>query len=286
MHLNPAVGDTLRLARCEISALLQAVRKCHTDPMGVRREAIASGTVVLLGGRSEIGLETVVHLATARTVYLAARRSDDLTEETARIKAAGASEVHAVEFDADDTAAHQALLEKISADHGKIGVVVVAFGVLGDQVLAEQDPVHAIGIAHTDYLAQVNVLTILGNLLRTQASGQIVVFSSIAGIRVRRANYVYGSAKAGLDGFASGLADALYGSGVHLLLVRSGFVVGRMTEGMKPVPLLSSTPQQVAAAVLEGLQTRVSRVWVPRLLQPAAVVMRLVPPGIWRRMPR
>ena len=171
--------------------------------MGFQRGGIASGSVLLLGGRSEIGLETVIRLATGRVVCLAARRSDDLTEETARITAAGARAVHAVEFDADDTSVHQALLEKISADHGPIGVVVVAFGVLGDQVLAEQDPAHAIGVVHTDYVAQINVLTILANLLRTQGSGQIVVFSSIAGVRVRRANYVYGSAKAGLDGFAS-----------------------------------------------------------------------------------
>lgn len=240
----------------------------------------------MLGGRSEIGLEISVRLAPGRVVCLAARRSDDLIEETARLTAAGATAVHAVEFDADDTPTHQALLEKISADHGPIGVVVVAFGVLGDQVLAEQDPAHAIGVVQTDYVAQVNVLTILANLLRTQDSGQIVVFSSIAGVRVRRANYVYGSAKAGLDGFASGLADALHGCGVHLLLVRSGFVVGRMTEGMVPVPLLSSTPEQVSSAVVKGLQSRASRVWVPPLLRPAAAIMRLVPQSIWRRMPR
>jgi short-subunit dehydrogenase len=163
---------------------------------------------------------------------------------------------------------------------------VLAFGVLGNQALAEQDPAHAVAIVHTDYVAQINALTILANLLRVQGAGQIVVFSSIAGVRVRRANYVYGSAKAGLDGFASGLADALHGSGVHLLLVRSGFVVGRMTEGMSPVPLLSSTPDQVAAAVVKGLQTRAGPVWIPRVLRPAALVMRLVPQRVWRQMPR
>ena len=220
------------------------------------------------------------------TVVLAARRSGDLTEEITRVRAAGASEVHTVEFDADDTATHRSLLERISADHGTIGVVVVAFGVLGDQALAEQDPARAVAIVHTDFVAQVSVLTIVATLLRSQGSGQIIVFSSIAGLRVRRANYVYGSAKAGLDGFASGLADALHDSGVHLLLVRSGFVVGRMTEGMKPVPLLSSTPEEVAGAVLEGLHSGASRVWVPRSLQVAAVAMHLVPKDIWRRMPR
>ena len=251
-----------------------------------RNGALAPGTIVLLGGRSEIGLETVVRLAAGRTVLLAARRRDDLTEEVARIRAAGASDVHVVEFDADDTASHQSLLEGIAADHGTIGLVVVAFGVLGDQALAEHSAAHAVGIANTDYVAQVSVLTIVANLLRAQGSGQIVVFSSIAGVRVRRANYVYGSAKAGLDGFASGLADALHGSGVHLLLVRSGFVTGRMTDGMKPVPLLSSTPDQVAAAVVDGLSTGAGRVWVPGRLRAAAAVMRTVPQGIWRRMPR
>lgn len=254
--------------------------------MGHRQETLASGTVVLLGGRSEIGVETVLRLAPGRLVVLAARRSHDLAEETARITAAGASEVHAVEFDADDTAAHQKLLEGIGADYGTIGVVVVAFGVLGDQVQAEQDPAAAVEIVHTDYVAQVNILTIVATLLRAQGSGQIIVFSSIAGIRIRRSNYVYGSAKAGLDGFASGLADALHGTGVHLLLVRSSFVIGRMTEGMKPVPLLSITPERVAAEVSRGLHTGASRIWVPRSLQFAAAVMRLVPQGIWRRMPR
>ena len=81
-----------------------------------------------------------------------------------------------------------------------------------------------------------------------------MVFSSVAGVRVRRANYVYGSAKAGLDGFASGLADALHGSGVRLLIVRPGFVIGRMTEGMDPAPL-SSTPAQVAEATARALAT-------------------------------
>jgi len=96
---------------------------------------------------------------------------------------------------------------------------------------------------------------------------------------------VYGSAKAGLDGFASGLGDALQGSGVGLLLVRSGFVIGRMTEGMKPAPL-SSTPDQVAAAVVKALRDNRSRVWIPTAIRPASFVARLVPQAVWRRMPR
>jgi len=241
--------------------------------------------VVVLGGRSEIGLAVARRLAAGRVVVLAARRSGELVEESAVVAAAGAAAVHTVEFDADDTAGHAALLEKIAAEHGRIGVAVVAFGVLGDQARAEHDPAHAVAVVHTDYVAQVSVLTTLANLLRAQGDGQIVVFSSFAGARVRRANYVYGSAKAGLDGFASGLADALHGSGVHLLLLRCGFVIGRMTTGMDPAPM-SSTPDQVADAVVRGLYRRTSRVWVPGILRPVIFAIRILPQPIWRRMPR
>ena len=243
--------------------------------------------MLLLGGRSEIGLKVAERLAAGRTVVLAARRSGELAAEQARLDAAGAAEVRRVEFDADQVAAHPELLAKIFPDAGPagVGVVVVAFGILGDQELAERDPAHAVQVVHTDYVAQISVLTVLANLLQAQGRGDLVVFSSVAGLRVRRANYVYGSAKAGLDGFASGLGDRLHGTGVHLLLVRSGFVIGRMTEGMSPAPL-SSTPDQVADAVVKALRKRRIRVWVPFALRPAYFVARLVPQAVWRRLPR
>ncbi|WP_345713744.1 SDR family NAD(P)-dependent oxidoreductase, partial [Kineococcus glutinatus] len=200
--------------------------------------------VLLLGGRSEIGAAVALRLvrAGARTVLLAARPRRDpgpdpvLDRVEAQLRAAGAQRVVRLDLDADDVSAHRPFLEAVLREHGPLGTVVVAFGILGDQARAERDAAHALAVVHTDYVAHVSVLTHLGELLRAQGSGRLVVFSSIAGARVRRANYVYGSAKAGLDGFASGLADALAGSGVHLLLVRPGFVVGRMTAGMSPAP--------------------------------------------------
>lgn len=242
------------------------------------------GSVVVLGGRSEIGLEVATRLASGRPVVLAARRSDQLTDERAAVEAAGATAVHTVEFDADRLDDHSRVLSEI-AELGPIDTVVLAFGVLGDQARAETDAQHAVAVVHTDFVAQVSVLTHLAQLLRAQGSGRIVVFSSVAGARVRRANYVYGSAKAGLDGFASGLSDALHGSGVSLLLVRPGFVIGRMTEGMSPAPM-SRTAGQVADAVAAALGKGRTRVWVPGLLRPAIVVMRVLPQAIWRRMPR
>ena len=149
------------------------------------------------------------------------------------MRAAGAAAVHVREFDADDLASHGPLVASIVAEHGPIGTAVLAFGILGDQARAEIGRRPRRGDrAHRLRRAGQPADACWPRRCGRPAPGTIVVFSSVAGVRVRRANYVYGSAKAGLDGFASGLADALHGSGVRLLIVRPGFVIGRMTEGM------------------------------------------------------
>jgi len=251
----------------------------------VEDTADTADLVVIFGGRSEIGLELATRLAPGAVVVLAARGADRLDAQVAAVRSAGAVAVHTVEFDADDLASHAPLVDALRAGFGPIDVAVLAFGILGDAARAETDAAHAVAIAHTDYLAQVSLLTVLAAGMREAARGTLVVFSSVAGVRVRRANYVYGSAKAGLDGFASGLSDALHGSGVRVLLVRPGFVIGRMTQGMDPAPL-SSTPSQVAAATAAALGGRRRTVWVPWALRPLFFGMRLLPQWAWRRLPR
>jgi short-subunit dehydrogenase len=248
---------------------------------------IDSGPVLVLGGRSEIGTAVAERLAArgCRTVVLAARRAVDLDAEEHALRAAGATTVGRVEFDADDLERHAAVLSEVEERFGPPSTVIVSFGVLGDQKVAERDPAAAVSILHTDLVAHVHLLTLLANQLRATGTGTIVVFSSVAGVRVRRANYVYGSAKAGLDGFASGLSDALSGTGVRLLLVRPGFVVGRMTAGMSPAPF-SSTPGQVADAVVRALEAARDVVWVPAVLRPVFAVLRFLPRAVWRRLPR
>lgn len=244
-------------------------------------------TVLVLGGRSEIGVAIARELVTrgARTVVLAARRPDELDAETAALRAAGATTVDTVAFEGDDVDSHPKVIDDVVARHGDVDVAVVAFGVLGDQAVAETDPAAAVAIARTNYLAPVSVLTVLAERMRRQGHGQIVVLSSVAGERVRRANYVYGSTKAGLDGFAQGLSDALVGSGVQVLVVRPGFVRTRMTEGMPPAPL-ATTAEAVAVATADGLRGGAHTVWVPGLFRYVMMLLRHAPRAVWRRMPR
>ena len=236
--------------------------------------------VAIFGGRSEIGLEIAERLADGNVVVLASRPGGE------RPVVPGAARLVHVDFDADAVATHAAAVDAIEAEVGPIDIAVLTFGVLGDQGLAERDPAEVVRILHTDFIAQAALLTVLSDRMRTRGAGSLVAFSSVAGQRVRRPNYVYGSAKAGLDGFASGLADALHGSGVELIIARPGFVIGRMTAGMDPAPV-SSTPAQVAEAVVKRLQDGGPvELWIPWQLRALFAVATVVPRAIWRRMPR
>lgn len=241
--------------------------------------------VAVFGGRSEIGGAIATRLAAGNTIVLLARPGS-LEAEVAACREAGAERVLAVEFDADDTDSHDDLIARVEAEAGPIDTAILAFGILGDQAAAERDHRAAVRILHTDFVAQASLLTVLAERMRARGRGTLVAFSSVAGVRVRRANYVYGSAKAGLDGFASGLADALHGTGVRLVIARPGFVVGRMTEGMDPAPF-SSTPDQVADAVAGEIRTghRVE-LWIPWQLKAMFSVSPFIPRAVWRRMPR
>lgn len=238
--------------------------------------------ILLLGGTSEIGLAILAALrAPQNTQVLLAGRDE------ARLTAAGKElrfEVTPLVFDALALDTHQALIDSVFAG-GPVDLVIAATGILTPQADVDADPILGARMIGVNFTSHVTTLLAALARMRVQGHGTIVVLSSIAAIRPRKANYVYGSAKAGLDAFARGLADSLHGTGVRLLLVRPGFVVGRMTAGMSAAPM-SSTPAQVGQAVATALEGRATEIWVPRGLAVLATVLRYVPRPMWRQMRR
>ncbi|WP_301129258.1 decaprenylphospho-beta-D-erythro-pentofuranosid-2-ulose 2-reductase [Streptomyces cacaoi] len=247
-------------------------------------------SLLVLGGTSEIALATVRRLLTrrTRTVWLAGRPSPRLDEAAEQLRARAAEQgaearVHTVPFDALAPDDHEEVLGKVFAE-GDIDLVLLAFGVLGNQQRDEANPRAAERLARTNYAGAVSSSLVCARALRTQGHGSLVVLSSVAAERPRRANFLYGSSKAGLDAFAHGLGDALHGTGVHVLVVRPGFVATRMTEGMEPAPF-ATTPEAVAEAVAHGVRRRARTVWVPGVLRPVMSVLRHLPHAVFRRLP-
>ena len=239
-------------------------------------------SILLLGGTSEIGLATVEAFASDRPlrVLLAGRPSPRLDEAKARLEARGCA-VEVLPFDARDGDVEVVAKAFTSGD---IDVALVAFGLLGDNEKAWTDVATAVELAQVNYTAAVGVGVALGERMTAQGHGSIVAFSSVAGERARRSNFVYGSTKAGLDAFYSGLTEALRPVGVHVTVVRPGFVHTRMTEGLRPAPL-STTPEAVAAVVVDAVRTRKELVWAPAPLRFVMSALRHVPRPIFRRLP-
>jgi decaprenylphospho-beta-D-erythro-pentofuranosid-2-ulose 2-reductase len=238
--------------------------------------------VVLLGGNSEIGLEilTALRLPPDAEVLLAGR---DQQRMAASGKALGCT-VRALPYDATAIDAHGRFIAEVFGS-GDVDLVISAAGILVSQAELEGDPVQAGILVETNFTGHVTTLLAAAARMRAQRHGTIVILSSIAAVRPRKANLVYGAAKAGLDAFARGLADSLHGTGVRVLLVRPGFVIGRMTLGMTAAPL-ATTPAAVGAAVAAALTTGRDTVWVPRALGPFSALLRVVPRPLWRRLRR
>jgi decaprenylphospho-beta-D-erythro-pentofuranosid-2-ulose 2-reductase len=243
-------------------------------------------SVLVLGGGSDIALATVRDLVRrrARTVVLAARDPGSLQAAADELRAAGATTVETMAFDARDTESHDAFVTDVFERVGDVDLALLAFGVLGDQEEAEHDGRAAVDIAEVNYVGSVSVAVPIAQRMRTQGHGTIVALSSVAGERARRSNFVYGSSKAGMDAFFQGLGDSLVGSGVRVMIVRPGFVHTKMTDGMDAAPM-STTPEAVAAAIVQGLARGRETVWVPSTLRYVMSVLRHVPRPVFRKLP-
>ncbi|MER6077530.1 decaprenylphospho-beta-D-erythro-pentofuranosid-2-ulose 2-reductase [Streptomyces sp. NPDC001833] len=241
-------------------------------------------SLLVLGGTSEIALATARRLIArrTRTVWLAGRPSPALEQAAGQLRALG-PDVHTVAFDALDPESHETALGKVFAN-GDVDVVLLAFGILGDQATDEREPVNAVRVAQTNYTGAVSAGLVAARALQSQGHGSLVVLSSVAGERARRSNFIYGSSKAGLDAFTQGLGDALHGTGVHVMVVRPGFVRTKMTRGLEEAPL-ATTPEAVATAIELGLRRRSEVVWVPGALRVVMSALRHAPRSVFRRLP-
>jgi decaprenylphospho-beta-D-erythro-pentofuranosid-2-ulose 2-reductase len=243
-------------------------------------------SLLVLGGSSEIGAAIAERLVRdgCRLVVLAGRRPEAMAPVADRLRAAGAERVEVVAWDARDIAGHaDAVAAAFDAASGDLDGVLLAAGVLGDQDTFDADPAAAAELVTTNYGGPVSTLLHVAERLRRQGHGTIVVLSSVAGERVRKSNYVYGSSKAALDAFSQGLGDALVGTGVRMLVVRPGWVRTPMTAGMEPAPF-PTTAEAVADAVADGLAKNRDVVWAPPVLRAVFSTFRHLPRPLWRRV--
>jgi decaprenylphospho-beta-D-erythro-pentofuranosid-2-ulose 2-reductase len=244
--------------------------------------------VIVLGGTSEIALAIVreLQLRAPREVALVGRDQQGLARSAEALRAAGCPRALTLTLDALELERHSEVVGQAFAELGGGDIVLLAVGTLGSERGGLPDDIAAaVGVLQVNLVGAGSLLMQAARHLRAAGSGTLVVLSSVAAERPRRANAVYGASKAGLDALAQGLADDLYEDGVRVLVVRPGFVHTRMTRGLDPAPL-ASTSEDVAAAVLAGLDSGAQTIWAPRPLRLLMLAMRVIPRSLFRRIGR
>jgi len=240
--------------------------------------------ILILGATSAIAIATARMLAGAgHALVLASRNEPALRTLADDLRTRGAPRVETMRFDATAYHTHQDLVKSAAAALGGLDTAIVAYGSLPDQVAIQDVPERVIAELETNFTSVASLLTILAAEFERQEHGTIVAISSVASDRGRAVNYVYGSAKAGLTCFLSGLRQRLWGKGVEVITIKPGLVDTPMTARFRKGPLWTA-PEVVATGIVHAIEARKAIVYLPAYWRPIMAGIRLLPERLFMRL--
>lgn len=241
--------------------------------------------ILLLGANSDMARALARRLASPDTRFLLAGRSIPLLEANAadlEIRG-GCPKSLIFGFDARALEQHPAFAREVAAQAGFLDQVYLFFGHMQDQAAAQSDFQRAREMLETNYLGAVSILERIAEIMEKQGKGLIVGVSSVAGDRGRQSNYFYGSAKAGLSAYLSGLRNRMYKSGVQVMTVKPGFVDTAMTRSLKK-GILFAKPDAIARGIVRGIRKKKDTVYLPGFWKWIMLIIRLIPERVFKRM--
>lgn len=238
--------------------------------------------VLIIGAKSDIAKATAREYAkNGYDIYLAARNSSDLNEFANDVKVRTEQKIQVLELDILDYKSHQKFYD--SLDEKPLGVIT-AVGYLGEQKNAALDFKESQKIIDTNYTGVVSILNIIANDFEERKSGFIVGISSVAGDRGRKSNYIYGSSKAALSTYLSGLRNRLNDANVHVMTVKPGFVATTMTEGMDLPEKLTAQPEEVASDIYNAQQNNTTVLYTKWIWKYVMLIIKHIPEFIFKKM--
>jgi decaprenylphospho-beta-D-erythro-pentofuranosid-2-ulose 2-reductase len=238
--------------------------------------------ILIIGASSAIA-EHAARLWAARgdALFLVARDAGRLEAIAADLEVRGAARCGRFVMEATDLAAHGEMMTRAEECLGGLDVVLIAYGTLSDQATCQEAAPLALRELTVNALSVVALLTPLANRFERQRQGVIAVISSVAGDRGRASNYVYGSAKALLTAFLSGLRQRLHAAGVAVVTLKPGFVDTPMTAGFSK-GLLWAQPRAIGAGIVRAIDRRAPVSYLPWFWRPIMLLVRLIPERIFR----
>jgi len=214
---------------------------------------------------------------------LAGRDLEDLDRIASDLKIRYPSPVSVLRFDAEEKSTHTAFMESFIREVGPISGILLSFGYLGDQHIAQTDTAECLRILQSNYVGAVSILNQVANVLERQGHGFIVGISSVAGDRGRQSNYLYGSAKAGLNTYLQGLRNRLAKKNVHVLTVKPGFVDTAMTFGL-PKLFLVASPENAGRAIVRAQEAKRDVIYFPWFWRWIMTIIKAIPERIFKKL--
>lgn len=239
-------------------------------------------TILIIGAKSDVAMELAsIYANNGYNLYLAARNPSSLAEFAQDLRIRTRRNIDIFELDITDYQSHPNFFASLYEQ--PVGVLVCA-GYLGDQSLGQVDFSEADKIISSNYLGVVSFLNIVAEEFEKTKRGFIVSISSVAGDRGRKSNYLYGSAKAGLTAYLSGLRNRLHSADVPVLTVKPGFIYSKMTASLDLPSKLTATPKDVAKAIFIAQQKKMDIVYVKPLWKFIMLIIKHIPEPIFKRL--
>lgn len=240
--------------------------------------------VLIIGATSAIAEHCArIWAAKGDAIHLVARSEQHLLTIAADLKVRGASSVTTCCNNLNDMDKHEELLDIADNALGSVDIVLIAHGTLSNQKSCELSVKETLTEIQTNAVSTISLLTLIANRFEAKRSGTICVLSSVAGDRGRASNYVYGSAKAMITAFTSGLRQRLSQSKVSVVTIKPGFVDTPMTTEFKK-GVMWTKPNVVAALIVTAIDKKKTEVYVPKFWLYVMIVIRIIPNFIFKKL--
>jgi len=238
--------------------------------------------LIILGATSDIGISIAKRYAKEGfDLYLCGRDMDEIKKIASDISIRFDCVAEAKYFDVEDCDTHIDFYDEISND---VDGVISVIGYLGEQEKSQKNFNETEKIIIVNFLGIISIINIIANDFESKGTGFIIGFSSVAGDRGRASNYTYGSAKAGLTTYLSGLRNRLAPLGIKVITVKPGFVHTKMTKGMELPSMLTANPDEVANDVFDGHQKGMDVIYTKWFWKWIMLIIKSIPEKIFKKM--
>ena len=238
-------------------------------------------TVLFLGGNSDIAISTAkVFAKNGYNLQLAARSVQDLETIISDIKIRFNVNVEYFYLDILKTNNFDNFIESLDE---LPDIIICCVGLMGSESIDQTNFSNFKNVLRTNFEGPAILLDKLAKRIHNKKLATIIGISSIAGIRGRGSNYIYGSAKAGFISYLSGLRSR-FNHKIHVITVLPGFVNTKMTKHLSLPRLLTSSSEDIAKKIYYGYKKNLYYIYPNIIWKIIALIIRIIPEFIFKNL--